>query len=46
MGLDYESGREPIIVNFDMHVCDMLADQKCLSHIHETGLSTQHIFKC
>ena len=46
MGLDYESDREPIIVNFDIHVCDMLADQKCLSHIHETGLSTQHIFKC
>ena len=46
MGLHYESGREPIIVNFHMHVCDMLADQKCQSHVHDSGLSTQHIFKC
>ena len=38
MGLHYDSGREPIIVNFHMHVCDMLADQKCQSHIHDTGL--------
>ena len=43
-GPQYESGREPIIVNFHMHVCDMIADQKCQSHIHDTGLSTQHIF--